>query len=154
METVTKVCIVATISIFAGLVIAAIVFNIDIKNGLAPVGFFFLVFLPLYIGYRIGEKRDKDAINSTIYELSTRFDRCKEVLYEIYEYFDDSIAKFQEWGRYLKDFEKEDEKAYYSEIALLRESGFDSGILSSEYGQDISQLIKIRHNLDDIRYLF
>lgn len=153
METVTKVCIGATIAIFAGLIIAAIVFNIQIQNGLAPVGFFFLVFLPLYISYRIGEKRDKDNSTATILDLSTRFDSCNEVLDEIDEYLDDSIAKFKEWGRYLKEFEKEHEKAYYAEVALLRQSGFDSGRLVAEYGQDISDLIKIRLKLKDIRYL-
>ena len=134
MDTVTKVSIGASIAIFAGLVIAAIVFNIHIEDGLAAVGFLFAVSLPLYIGYRIGEKRHNH--RSTIEES-----------------LDESITKFQEWGRYLKDFEKEDEKSYYAEIALWKESGFDNGRLSAEYGQDISHLIKIRRNLLDNRYL-
>ena len=149
METVTKVSIGASIAILAGLVIAAIVFNIHIEDGLAAVGFLFVVSLPLYIGYRIGEKRHN--YRSTT-DLFIRFDRCKELLGQIEESLDESIAKFQEWGRYLKDIEKEDEKSYYAEIALWRESGFDSGRLSVEYGQDISHLIKIRRNLLDIRY--
>jgi len=150
MDTVTKVSIGASIAIFAGLVIAAIVFNIHIEDGLAAVGFLFAVSLPLYIGYRIGEKRHNHRSTT---ELFIRIDRCKELLDQIEESLDESITKFQEWGRYLKDFEKEDEKSYYAEIALWKESGFDNGRLSAEYGQDISHLIKIRRNLLDNRYL-
>jgi len=147
MEKVTKVCIGATIAIFAGLLIAAMVFHIDIENGLAVVGFFFLIGLPLYIGYRIGEKRDKDERIATISELCTRFDRCKEDLEEIEEYLDESIDKFKEWGWWIKDLEKTDERTYYAEIALCREAGMDGGRLSAEYGKDVSYLIRIRRML-------
>lgn len=147
MEKVTKVCIGATIAIFAALLIAAIVFHIDIENGLAVVGFVFLVGLPLYIGYRIGQKRDKDERMATISELRMRFERCKESLEEIEECLDDSIEEFKKWGWWIKDLEKTDERAYYADVALEREVGMYTGGLSAEYGKDVSYLIKIRRML-------
>jgi len=147
MEKVTKVCIGATIAIFAALLIAAIVFHIDIENGLAVVGFVFLVGLPLYIGYRIGQKRDGDERMATISELRMRFERCKESLEEIEECLDDSIEEFKKWGWWIKDLEKTNERAYYADVALEREVGMYTGGLSAEYGKDVSYLIKIRRML-------
>ena len=150
MKTDMKVCIGATIAIFAGLLIAAIVFDIHIENGLAVVGFGFLVGLPIYIGYRRGEKHERTAIT---HELCMRFNRCQEVVEEIDEYLDESIVGFRECGRYIKESEKVNEKTYYAEVALLREAGMDTGRLSAEFAQYVGYLIRIRRKLEDIRYL-
>jgi hypothetical protein len=154
MGKVTKVCIGASIAIFAALLIAAMVFHIDIARGLTGVGFFFVVGLPLYIAYRIGEKRDTDERTAAMDDLYVRFDKCSEVVDEIEERLGDSIEAFKIWGWYIKDLEKTDENAYYAEVALSREAGMDTERLSSAgYGKDVSHLIDIRRKLKDIRYL-
>lgn len=154
MEKVTKVCIGTSIAIFAALLIAAMVFHIDIARGLTVVGFFFVVGLPLYIAYRIGEKRDTDERMAAMDELHGRFHKCGEVVDEIDECLDTSVEAFKIWGWYIKDLEKTDENAYYAEVALSREAGMNTERLSSAgYGKDISQLINIRRKLKDIRYL-
>ena len=146
----TRIVIGATLGIIAILIILGSVFHVDVQYGLGFIGFVFLIALPAYI-YYTKDKYEQHTITTN--ELIERLRAASDEIEETQELLYDSIEKFQEWGRYLKDFEREDEKAYYSEIALWRESGFDSGRLSSEYGQDISQLIKIRRNLTHIRYL-
>lgn len=154
MGKVIKVCIGASIVIFAGLLIAAAVFHIDIMNGLGVVGFFFVVGLPLYIAYRIGEKRDTDERMAAMDELHGRFHRCGEIVDEIDEGLDTSVEAFKVWGWYIKDLERTDENAYYAEVALSREADMDTERLSSAgYGKDVSQLINIRLKLRDIRCL-
>jgi hypothetical protein len=149
MNTVFRICVGATIAIFAALLIAAMVFHIHIERGLTVVGFFFVVGLPMYIGFRIGEKRDKGEMMARI---SEQFDRCKEDLEEIEEHLDDSIEKFRVWGWHMKDLDKTDERAYYGDVALEREEGMYTGGLSAEYGKDVSRLIEIRRKLDSVRY--
>lgn len=147
MKTDTKVCIGATIAIVATLLIAAIVFHIDIEAVLSVVGFLFLIALPTYIWSRRHDDQKRNSIDN---ELQMQFLRRKEVLEEIEEYLDESIEKFKEWGRWIKDLEKTDERAYYAEIALWKSAGMDSGRLSAEYGKDVSYLIKIRRKLREI----
>jgi len=149
MEKVYKVCGGATIAVFAALLIAAIVFHVHIEKGLAGVGFFFVIGLPLYIGYRIGEKRDRNEMMAAVSEFR---DKCRETLDETQECLDDSIETFKEWGQEIKDSEKTDESAYYADIALKKEVGMHTGGLSAEYGRDVSRLVEIRRKLDSIRY--
>ena len=150
MKKDTVIVIGSTLGIIALLIVLGSVFHVDVMYVLGMIGFVFLITLPIYI-YYTKHKYEQDSI--TINELNELLRYASDEIEEVQEYLNDSIEKFQEWGRYLKDFEMEDQKSYYSEIALWRESGFDSGRLSSEYGQDISQLIKIRRNLTHIRYL-
>ena len=147
MKTDTKVCIGATIAIVAALLIAAIVFHIDIGYGLTGVGFVFLIGLPTYIVYR---KRESEERNATDNERHMQIQRCLEVIEEIQEYLDGSIAGFQQWGKLIKGWEKEDEKAYYAEVALMREAGINAGGLSAEMGEDVSYLIKIQRLLSHV----
>ena len=147
MMTDTKVCIGATIAIVAALLIAAIVFHINIRYGLAGVGFVFLIGLPTYILYR---KRKSEERNATGHERHRRLLRCLEVLEEIEELLDASITGFKEFGWHIKDLEKTDEKAYYADVALLREAGTDTGGLSAEYGKDVSYLINIQRMLGNV----
>ena len=147
MKTDTKVCIGATIVIVAALLISPIVFHIDIRPGLTIVGFLFLIGLPIYVWSRRRDERNRDDID---YKLHMESVGRQEVLNEIWDQLDESIEKFKEWGREIKDFEKTDESAYYAEIALCKEVGIDCGRLSAEYGEDVSNLIKIRRKLRDI----
>ena len=146
----TAIVIGSTLGIIAVITILGSVFHVDIIYWLGFIGFVFLIALPAYI-YYTKDKYKRD--NTAIYELEERLQSAVSEIDETQEYLNESIEKFQEWGRYLKDFEMENENAYYGEIALCKEAGFDGGRLSSEYGQDISQLIKIRRNLTHIRYL-
>lgn len=149
MNTVFRICVGATIAIFAGLVTTAAVLNVHIENGLAVAGFFFIVGLPLYVAYRIGEKRDKNEMTAAVCEF---LDRCKQALDETEGCLDDSIEEFKEWGRYIKDWERDDERACYAEAALKREVGMHTGGLSAEYGAAVSRLVEIRRKLHSIRY--
>lgn len=145
MKTDTKVCIGATTAIVAALLITAIVFHIDIRPGLTTVGLLFLIGLPTYVWSR---RRDDQDRQETDYELRMKSIRRHEVLCETLEHLDESIERFKDWGREIKDLEK-DESAYYAEIALWREAGMDCR-LSAEYGKDVSNLIRISRML---RYL-
>ncbi len=149
MRTDTKVCIGATIAIVAALLIADIVFHIDIEYGLAIVGFLFLIGLPTYIWHRKRQSEERNAIDDERHILRVR---RLEVLEEMQECLDDSIVAFKEWGRHIKYLEKTDEKAYYADLALVREAGMNTGGLSAEYGKDVSCLINIRGMLMRIEY--
>lgn len=141
------ICIGATIAIIASVAILARVFHVDVEYGLGFVGFWFLVGLPTYILYR---KRKSEERNATGHERHRRLLRCLEVLEEIEELLDASITGFKEFGWHIKDLEKTDEKAYYADVALLREAGTDTGGLSAEYGKDVSYLINIQRMLGNV----
>lgn len=147
MKRDTCIVIGATLGIIALLIILGRVFHVDVMYGLGMIGFVFLLALPTYV-YYTKHKYEQDSI--TIYELNERLRDATDEIEEIQESLDDSISKFQEWGLYIKEYDKTDENAYYSDLALKKEVDMDTGGLSAEYGQDISYLIDIRRKLFDI----
>ena len=149
MKREAGIVIGATIGIIALFIVLGSVFHLDVERGLGLIGFVFLIALPTYIYYK-KHKYDQDSM--TTYELNERLRDASDKIEEIQEYLDDSISKFREWGLYIKEYDKTDEKAYYADLALKKEVGMDTGGLSAEYGQDISYLIEIRRKLEDIRY--
>ncbi len=149
MKIDTIVCIGATIAIIASLTISANVFHIDIQRHLVMVGFGFLVGLPTYIWYR---RRKNEERIVTDREQYMRVHRCQKVLEEIEEWIDGSIVGFEAWGRYIKEYEKIDEKAYYADIADARKMGLDAKGLSAEYGKDVSYLISAYRKIQNIKY--
>jgi len=139
----------ATLGIIALLIILGSVFHVDVQYGLGFIGFVFLIALPTYIYYR---KHKYEQDNITTSQLNERLRDASEEIEEIQEYLDDSIVKFREWGLYIKEYDKTDEKAYYADLALKKEVGMQTGGLSAEYGQDVSYLVDIRRKLENIRY--
>ena len=137
----------ATLGIIALIIILGSVFHVDVQYGLGFIGFVFLLALPTYI-YYTKHKYEQDSI--TINDLNERLRDALDEIDEIQESLDYSISKFQEWGVYIKEYGKTDDKAYYSELALQKEAGMGTGGLSAEYGQDISYLIDVRRKLNHI----
>jgi len=151
MKTNTIACIGATIAIVASVPISSHVFHIatvDIHRSLGMVGFWFLVGLPTYIWYTRRKNKERRV---TINEQCRRLLRYRKLLEEIGEMLDASIVGFQQWGWYVKNYDKVDEEAYYAEIALWREAGAYTGGLSAEYGEDVSYLIRVRSMLEHIK---
>jgi len=143
----TRIVIGSTLGIIAVIIILGSVFHVDVMYWLGFIGFVFLLALPAYIYYT----KDKYKTDSTtINELAERLQDATNDIDEILESLDDSISKFQEWGVYIKEYDKTNENAYYSELALKKEVGMDTGGLSAEYGQDISYLIDIKRKLFEL----
>jgi len=149
MNKEVRIVIGATLGIIALLIILGSVFHVDVQYGLGFIGFVFLIALPTYIYYR-KHKSEQDSITTS--QLSERLRDASDEIEEIQDYLDDSIEKFREWGLYIKEYDKTDEKAYYADLALKKEVGMDVGGLSAEYGQDVTDLIHIRRKLEDIKY--
>ena len=149
MKREAAIVIGSTLGIIALLIILGSVFHVDVEYGLGMIGFGFLIALPTYIYYR-KHKYEQDIITTN--ELNERLRDASDEIEEIQEYLDDSILKFREWGLYIKEYDKTNEKAYYADLALKKEVGMDTEGLSAEYGQDISYLIDIRRKLEHIRY--
>lgn len=148
MRTDTKVCIGVTVAIVALVAMAGNVLHVNVLAHLAAVGFFFLIGLPTYIWHR---RRRNEESGATTHDQYMRIDRCKELLDEVDEWLDGSIAGFQEWGKLIKNWEKDDERGYYGDKALAREVGMHTYGLSHQLGKDVGYLISIRRKLYDVR---
>jgi ABC-type multidrug transport system fused ATPase/permease subunit len=144
-----RIVIGSTIGIIALLIILGRVFHVDVQYGLGFIGFVFLIALPTYIYYR-KHKDEQDSI--TTGRLNERLRDASDEIEEIQDSLDDSIEKFREWGLYIKEYDKTIEKSRYADRALKKEVGLDTGGISAEYGQDVTNLIHIRRKLADIRY--